>query len=273
MKSPEHQRRRVSEYVELEAYGEKVKRAEKISSEKNYGSTHDVWDVQTNRNRYWVITEPTNLYSHKDFPSMDYALSFHIGLVLRMSERQRSGATEEDRWRTPKTWRQFEQAIDSLNEAVEAEDFQSVGVRCREVLITLVDELNTQAVASKDIKSADVKGQLSAAYDAFASGSSLANVRSYLKGAANTTWELVSWLTHYKNATSEDAQFVLDATGHLLLATVSIVIRNEKPSPRRCPHCKSYKVIADCRTELMDKVEHPYVDLCEACGWEGENPA
>lgn len=33
--------------------------------------------------RWWVITNPTNLYSHYEFPSADYTLSFHIGVVAR----------------------------------------------------------------------------------------------------------------------------------------------------------------------------------------------
>ena len=110
MKSPEHQRRSVSEYVEIEARGEKVKRAEKVSSERIYDVIHDVWDVETDKDRYWVITEPTNLYSHSDFPSMDYALSFHIGLMSRMNASQHTSATDEDIYLTPKTWRQWEQA-------------------------------------------------------------------------------------------------------------------------------------------------------------------
>ena len=64
----------------------------------------------------------------------------------------------------------------------------------------------------------------------------------------------------------------MDATEQLMLNTLSIVIRNEKPRPRRCPNCKSYRVISDFRSELMFKVKHPYVELCEACGWEGDEP-
>ena len=144
MESPEHQRRNICEYVELEAPDERVKRAEKISSERHFGSVHDVWDVETDKNRWWVVTEPTNLYLQSEFPSMDHVLSFHIGLVSRISAKQHTKATDEDIWRTPRAWRQWEQAHESLDAAEEAEDFQSVGARCREVLITLVEELNTR---------------------------------------------------------------------------------------------------------------------------------
>jgi hypothetical protein len=46
------------------------------------------WDVHTTGDRYWVITNPTNLYSQQLFPSMDYTLSFHVGVTARMVARR-----------------------------------------------------------------------------------------------------------------------------------------------------------------------------------------
>ena len=275
MKSPEHQKRNVSEYVEMEAEGEKVERAEKVSSEKIYDITHDIWDVETDKDRYWVITEPTNLYSHTEFPSMDYALSFHIGLMNRMSANQHTSATNEDIYRTPKAWRQWEQTHEALEIAEEAEDFQAVGVRCREILVTLVEELETSKFIkdeSPNIKKADVKGQLATVYDLLAPGKGMRKIRSHLKFNSDSTWELVSWLTHHKNAVRDDAKYVMNATEQLMLNTLNIVVRSEKQKPKRCPICKSYRVVSDFRSELMSKVKYPYVELCEACGWEGDQP-
>ncbi len=34
---------------------------------------HDVWDIHTNKDRWWVITGGTNLYSQEQFPNMDLA--------------------------------------------------------------------------------------------------------------------------------------------------------------------------------------------------------
>jgi hypothetical protein len=47
-----------------------VERAEKLASERIYGQKFDIWDVQASNGRWWVVTNPTNLYSHGDFPSM-----------------------------------------------------------------------------------------------------------------------------------------------------------------------------------------------------------
>jgi hypothetical protein len=271
MKSPKHQQRNVSEYVESQADGEIVKRAEKISVERNFNDVHEIWDVETDKDRYWVVTNPTNLYAQSDFPSMDQVITFHIGLMSRVMAQQHTNATDEDVWRTPKSWRQWEQAHETLDEAEEAEDFQSVGVKCREVLLTLVDELNIKT-GVVDLKKGDVKAQLSALYDSLAAGDSMRRIRSHLKTTADATWELVGWLTHHKNAVRDDATYVLDATEQLMLNTLSLVVRSEKLPPTRCPACKSYRVVSDFRSDLMYKVEHPYVQLCEACGWEEDEP-
>ena len=48
--------------------------------------------IHTNKDRWWVITGNTNLYSQQQFPNMDLALTFHIGLILRIprtEEQQR----------------------------------------------------------------------------------------------------------------------------------------------------------------------------------------
>ncbi len=53
-------KRAVSDYVETQAQSEKVLHAEKVKSEHILGSDHDCWDVHTNKDRYWVITSPSN---------------------------------------------------------------------------------------------------------------------------------------------------------------------------------------------------------------------
>lgn len=236
--------------------------------------SHDIWDVETNKDRYWVITDPTNLYSQSEFKSMDYALSFHVGLMVRMSARQYNNASDEDIWKTPKTWRQLEQTHEAFEKADEAEDYQAIGVRCREALITFTTEITARKLLAEimtEAKRGDVKAQLETIYGALASGNSMRKIRAHLKSSVGDTWELVGWLTHHKNAVKQDAEYVIEATQQLILNTMRIINRAEKPVQKRCPQCKSYRVIADFRKELMDKTEHPYVELCEACGWEGKN--
>jgi hypothetical protein len=66
---PEHQERMIREYVEIQGRPAKVRHLEKVKTERVGGRALDVWDVRTTLGRYWVITDPTNLYSQRDFPS------------------------------------------------------------------------------------------------------------------------------------------------------------------------------------------------------------
>jgi hypothetical protein len=89
VESPEHQKRSIRQYFESQVDDETIEHLEKVASEQIFGRTHDVWDVHTDKDRWWVVTDFTNLYSQRDFRSMDYVISFHIGLMARIVARQR----------------------------------------------------------------------------------------------------------------------------------------------------------------------------------------
>jgi hypothetical protein len=71
-------------YVEDQAH-EQVVHLERAASELLSPVRHDISDVHCTDSRWWVITEPTNLYSQDDFKNRDAALTFHIGLSMRMA--------------------------------------------------------------------------------------------------------------------------------------------------------------------------------------------
>jgi hypothetical protein len=83
-KSPEHQRRHIRDYMASQAHDETITHLEKVTTEVVYGRRYDVWDVHTDKHRWWVVTLPTNLYSQQMFPSMDMCLTFHLGLSARL---------------------------------------------------------------------------------------------------------------------------------------------------------------------------------------------
>ncbi len=78
----EHEADHIAKYVEWQCQkdAERVTYLEKLRTENVFGADYDCWNVRTDKKRYWVITNPTNLYSQDLFPSLDYTLSFHIGL-------------------------------------------------------------------------------------------------------------------------------------------------------------------------------------------------
>lgn len=267
MESPEHERRQVSEYVELEAGDETVQHAEKIASEHVMGDEYNVWDVATDKNRWWVITNPTNLYDQSEFTSMDYVLSFHLGLMHRVFAKQartaRTDDEERERLRIP--WRKWEKAAESSEEADEAEEFQAVGMQCREALLAFVRAVATDEMVPEG-EEHPPKGNFLRWSDFIAAAITpgSARLRGYLRNTAASTWDLVNWLTHETNARKFDAVIAVDATAFTLDTFGMALVRRERGEPDRCPECASYRVTGDYRSEL-----DAYVTLCEACGWEG----
>jgi hypothetical protein len=67
----------VRAYVEAH---EEVVHLEKAASELVGPVRHDIWDVHCTDGRWWVFTEPTNLYSRDAFRNRDEALGFRVGL-------------------------------------------------------------------------------------------------------------------------------------------------------------------------------------------------
>jgi hypothetical protein len=270
VESPERERRHIVDYFLRESReGTTVQHAEKVAVERIYGRPHDVWDVHASDGRWWVITNPTNLYSAERFPSMDEAFAFHIGVTGRMLARSALEAPvrDEHRDRLAQAWRRYEQAAEAHNEADEAEDVQAVGMRLREALVTFVGEIATDMMVpegSERPKKADFVGWTELAANTFAPGSRNARLRAYLKAIAKNTWELVNWLTHDKNATQFDGLMALDATANVLEAFSNATIRFERGETNRCPSCGSYQLSRD----YDDEAETSFA-YCKVCDWEG----
>jgi len=85
--SDPHSEMDIANYVGGQARDETIQHVEKIKQEIVLGDTYEIWDVTTDKDRWWVITNLTNLYPQKHFPSLDYTLSFHIGLMMRLRSR------------------------------------------------------------------------------------------------------------------------------------------------------------------------------------------
>jgi hypothetical protein len=258
-------KRAIADYVDVQAR-EKVLHAEKVKSEHVVGNDYDCWDVHTNKDRYWVITSPTNLYSHHYFPSLDYTLSFHIGVSARIMALQRGAPSLSHKSRFIPAWRRWEQAAESYDTAEEAEDFQAVGMKCRVSLIQFFRSLAKADMVpdgEETPKRADVVGWSELITNAIAGGASNDYVRAHLKAIAKSAWQLANWLTHATDSTRFDAALVLDATRTVIEAFGTAVIRHESGSPVRCPECGSYSIEVEFDPDLLP---HPYVSECTSCG-------
>jgi hypothetical protein len=265
---PDHDRADVKRYVELEAEGEQVTHAECLKRETVYGREYSVWDVVTDKDRYWVVTGMTNLYSSKLFPSADYVLSFHIGLTSRVSSRDTGFIDGEQEDPSATAWRRFEQASEALDDAKEAEDFAAVGLRCRECLLEMIRSFGDATMVALDTeapKRADFNGWTALIVAHVAPESTNDELRGLLRAQGKAAWQYVSWVTHARNAVRLDAQLGLDATAHVLRQFGLAVLRHERGTPDRCPTCSSYQI--DSVYEPEAEHERPYTHVCRACGW------
>jgi hypothetical protein len=263
----EDERQSIRDYVALEAH-EKVLHVERVNRERIFGREYEVWDVHTDKSRWWVITSPTNLYSQELFPSADYTLSLHVGLMARVMARQEPATTAEERDRTAVPWRRLQQAEEALEAGDEAEDFQAVGMRCRECLIELTRSLSDPAMvpAGSDApKAADFVSWSDLIAGYVAPGSGGEEVRRYLRAVAKSTWQYVNWLTHATNAVRFDGRIALDSTSHVLGSFVAAAIRRERGMPDRCPTCRSYQL--DSVYDPGSDSPHPYRLVCRRCNW------
>jgi len=251
-------------YVEGQAH-EEVVHVEKVASDVVGPVRHDIWDVHCRDSRFWVVTEPTNLYDQEDFKSRDVVLTFHIGLSLRMSylqERQVPVAPQAADL-LPGSWRRWEQAWETFEGGDEAEDFQAVGVRLRECLVSFIGEVKDDDLvpaATSRPKDADVRGWTELLANQLAAGDSAAKLRSYLKKTAGETWDYVNWLTHAKNAIRMDAEIALKIVEHLLGTFTAARLRLGRSSIR-CDARGSYRVVAGrcARCDWLDPSYQPPV--------------
>ena len=270
----ENEANRIGEYVEWQCAKDKerVTYLEKVLTEHVFGTRYDCWNVRTDKERYWVITNPTNLYSQELFPSVDYTLSFHIGLMARVQAQRRG--TEDDRLadRLAAAFRRWEQAAEMLDGAEESEEVQAVGMRCRECLLSFVRSVANPSMISpgqRPPKAGDFIHWSELIADNVASGEPASEIRGHLKALARSTWQLASWLTHAANAVRYDGTLAVDATYAVLNAFGAALLRHERPTADRCPRCGSL------RTQAVYRPDSDRGDTvaCESCGWvDGAEP-
>ncbi|MCP3800719.1 hypothetical protein NLX83_15735 [Allokutzneria sp. A3M-2-11 16] len=222
---------------------------------------YDIWDVHCTDSRWWVINHPMNLYTQNDFKSRDVALTFHIGLTTRVRSQHDQAIYREDEM-APGTWGRWAQAVEAMLHGSEAEDFQAVGVRLRECLVTFAMEVADDRLipeGEQAPRAADVKAWAALLANYLAPGSSAKELRAYLKRVSEQTWTYVNWLTHSKNARYIDADIGSEMVRHIIGMYAGAHIRmNEilNPNFHPCDDCGSYEISEG---------------ICQSCDWVDPN--
>ncbi len=262
-----HSEMDIANYVHGQARDETVQHVERIKQEIVLGEAYEVWDVTTDKGRGWVLTNLTNLYSQQHFPSIDYTLSFHIGLMARL--RNRSGRVDaEDPSPFDEVFRRVEQAESKHDGAFEPEDFQSVGMSLREALISLILAVRRRSELPgkfEELQAANFIGWIEVLMTHLCEGSSNKELRHHLKNTAKDTWQLVGWLTHDRNANRTASSIAIHACQTVIDHVVQILERARTDKTDVCPICKSRKV----RThfDISKQPDGDYFLSCGICDW------
>ncbi len=257
----------IANYIHGQARDETVQHVERVKTEYIMGEPHEIWDVTTDKNRWWIITNPTNLYLQKYFPSLDYTLSFHVGLMMRVQSRS-EGADSSDPDPFDEVFRRQDQAKQRYERAIEAEDYQAVGMQLRECLISLVGVMRRRIEFRADVEKpqgANFIGWAGVLMDHLCPDGKNKELRQYMKVTSEKTWQLVNWLTHDRNANKTASSIAIHGCDMVVGHYIQLLVMDRTDKTETCPLCSSRNI----RTHFDIAIEPDgaYFDTCGVCDW------
>jgi hypothetical protein len=116
------------------------------------------------------------------------------------------------------SWTRVERGLDSAHDilirAKAEEDFQAVGVACREVIISLAQSIfdPSKHTSEKEVSATDANGMLTAYFSCELSGGANEELRAYAKACL----KVAVALGHKRTARARDAGLALEATKSLV---------------------------------------------------------
>jgi hypothetical protein len=250
-------------YMASQAPDLTVEFAQKVYAENVLDHRHDVWDVHTNVDRWWVITNPTNLYSQAQFPNMDLAVTFHVGLCLRIPRSGKPKLADLPIEPFAQCYRYLSEAADAL---ASAGSYGLPGHRraMREALLAFVGAAQTVLPWTSDSeppKRADFKAWVEHICNVSLAGSSQKDRRQLCKTLLNSAWAFSNWLTHTKSSKWHDAEAAASTTEHAVALCISAAIQHIRGVPDACPACGSHGLSPerawDPETRIMDGSGQP----------------
>jgi hypothetical protein len=186
------------------------------------GEEVNVWNVKTKMEAYWVVegqNAPMNLYTQGAYYfSADEAYSFHMGITQRLSDsykKEFKHIIDEiplDIEQLKSINRKLNMAAEKLSIDLEPEEFQSIGLICRESLIDLGKELhkrNPEVIKEKKLKQSDFKGIANEFINIYIPGEQNSDLRNYSKKLVDIAWNYSSTIVHSSNKTYPDVKIAL----------------------------------------------------------------
>jgi len=204
---------------------------------------------------------------------MDLALTFHVGLCLRIPNDERKALNDLPIEPLAACWRTLQEANESLRHAEEAEDFQAVGMRSREALLNLIhvaQEWVPMPNGQEKPKKSDFRGWLEIVSNAALPGPSQQERRSLVKAGGENAWKFANWLTHAKDSHFADAEAALAITELAISLLTSALIRTIRGVPDRCPSCGSQNLSPERGIHASEPETTYERPVCDKCAWVGE---
>ena len=267
---------RIKEY--FKAYKD-ISKITNIKCEKTFTDLEDeinVWNVKTGKEAFWVVegeNAPMNLYTQDAYYfSADEAYSFHIGITKRLSKTHQNDfkhIIDEmplDIDRIKSISRKLNLASEKLSIDLEPEEFQSIGLICRESLIELSKELykrNEKLIKEKEIKISDFKSVSSLFIDFYIPGSNNADLRSHSRKLTEIAWSYCSTVVHSPNKTYPDVKIALLFTSMAVSLLENLFLKHigfdNEPACKVCGSKKMGIIQVDSNTVIA---------TCNSCNYE-----
>ncbi|GLS39547.1 hypothetical protein GCM10010869_51440 [Mesorhizobium tianshanense] len=262
----------VTRYFEWQAPDLTVEFLQKVYVENVLDYQHCVWDIHTNKDRWWVITNPTNLYAQEQFPNMDLALTFHVGLCLRIPRSEKKKLSDLPVEPMAECYRIMSGASDALAQAQEVADYQAIGVRCREALLAFVSAAQT-VMPWRFEQEKPQRANLQAWADHIClvsmPGETHKERRHLFKTLLESEWQFANWLTHSKTSKWHDAETAVSTTENAISLATSAVIRHMRGVPEVCPSCGSHRLSPERGYRSEDPEDEWERPTCDVCDWKG----
>ena len=240
------------------------------------GTEVNVWNVKTKSQAYWVVegdSAPMNLYTQNGhYFSADEAYSFHMGITQRLGKKYQDEfkhVLEEvplDIEEIKSINRKLNLVSEKLGFDLEPEEFQSIGLICREALIDLAKEFcrrNPELIKEKKLKSSDFKGIAKEFILLYIPGKNNSDLRNYSRKIIESAWDYNSILVHSQKKTFPDAKIALLFTSAAVSLFQNLFLKYIGfDHELGCRECGSKKI------EIFETEDEETILHCLLCGTE-----
>lgn len=204
--------------IAVATYKERIQEVEEKYQEINYAVAKELQKRHINYPlEFHSLWEWYERFRKPDLPSYNSRRVFIGGLFNPLEEEIRSR-----KWETPELtgWLRIDQAItqiiNDLHSATDELEFQTIGLKCRETLISLAqlvyDPIKHRFPDDTEPSKTDAKRMLDAYFSTELYGKSNEEVRKYAKAILDVT----NYLQHHRTATFRDAALCYEATKSLV---------------------------------------------------------